>query len=97
MITRMIYVRVPADKAAEAERLWKQDCAPLMIKHQGCLTEQFLRACDHQGEFISVSTWEDQSAIERYRESAEHHEIQKHTRALMGVSKVEVKTYEVVG
>ena len=97
MLTRMIYVRVPADKMAEAERLWKQDCAPLMIKHPGCLTEQFLRACEHQGEFISLSTWEDQAAIERYRESPEHAEIQKHTRGLMGVSKVEVKTYEVVG
>ncbi|HEX2227585.1 MAG TPA: antibiotic biosynthesis monooxygenase family protein [Candidatus Binatia bacterium] len=97
MLTRMIYVRVPADKMAEAERLWKQDCAPLMIKHPGCLTEQFLRACEHQGEFISLSTWEDQAAIDRYRESPEHAEIQKHTRGLMGVSKVEVKTYEVVG
>jgi hypothetical protein len=33
MITRMIFVRVPADKAAEAERLWTQDCDPWMIKH----------------------------------------------------------------
>src|ERR671914_609405 len=97
MITRMIYVRVPADKSGEAERLWKQDCAPLMIKHPGCLTEQFLRGCEDKGEFISLSTWEDQAAIDRYRESPEHAEIQKHTRALMGVSKVEVKTYEVVG
>jgi heme-degrading monooxygenase HmoA len=97
MITRMIHVRVPADKADEAERLWKQDCAPLMIKQPGCVTEQFLRGQDDHGEFISLSTWEDQAAIERYRQSPEHHEIQKHTRGLMGVSKVEVKSYEVVG
>jgi heme-degrading monooxygenase HmoA len=56
-----------------------------------------LRGRDQQGEFISLSTWENQQAIDRYRDSPEHHEIQKHTRALMGVSKVEVKTYEVVG
>jgi heme-degrading monooxygenase HmoA len=93
----MIYVRVPRDKAGEAERLWKEDCAPLMIKAPGCVTEQFLRGCDDQGEFISLSTWEDQAAIDRYRQSPEHDEIQKHTRGLMGVSKVEVKTYEVVG
>jgi heme-degrading monooxygenase HmoA len=97
MITRMIIVRVPPDKAAEAERLWKQDCAPLMIKQPGCVTEQFLHGRDDYGEFISLSTWEDQAAIDRYRESPEHAEIQKHTRGLMGVSKVEVKTYEVVG
>jgi heme-degrading monooxygenase HmoA len=97
MITRMIFVRVPPDKSAEAERLWKEDCAPLMIKHPGCVTEQFLRGRDNPGEFISLSTWENQAAIDRYRDSAEHHEIQKHTRGLMGVSKVEVKSYEVVG
>lgn len=97
MITRMIFVRVPQDKTAEAERLWKEDCAPLMIKQPGCVTEQFLRGRDHPGEFISLSTWEDQAAIDRYRESPEHHEIQRHTRALMGIAKVEVKSYDVAG
>ncbi len=97
MITRMIFVRVPVDKAAEAERLWKQDCAPLMIKHPGCVSEQFLRGRDDRGEFISLSNWENQAAIDRYRDSPEHHEIQKHTRSLMGVAKVDVKSYEIVG
>jgi heme-degrading monooxygenase HmoA len=97
MITRMIIVTVPKDKAAEAEQMWKQDCAPLVIKQPGCLSEQFLRGRENPGEFISVSTWENQGAIDRYRGSEAHKEIQKHTRALMGVSKVEVKSYEVVG
>ncbi|HWP58823.1 MAG TPA: antibiotic biosynthesis monooxygenase family protein [Candidatus Acidoferrales bacterium] len=97
MITRMIVVTVPVDKAAEAERLWKEQCAPLMIKQPGCLSEEFLHCRENPGEFISLSTWENQQAIDQYRSSPAHKEIQQHTRALMGVSKVEVKTYEVVG
>lgn len=97
MITRMILVSVPKDKAAEAERMWKQECAPLMIKQPGCLSEQFLKGRENPGEFISVSTWEDQAAIDRYRSSEAHKAIQQHSRALMNVAKVDVKTYEVMG
>lgn len=97
MITRMILVKVPPERAGEAERLWKQDCAPLMIKQPGCVSEQFLRSREHPGEFISLSTWESQAAIDAYRSGAAHNEIQKHARALMDVSKVEVKSYEVAG
>ena len=97
MITRMIYVSVPTEKTGEAVRLWKDDCAPLMIKQPGCLSEEFLRGREKTGEFISVSTWENQAAIDKYRKSEAHASIQKHTRALMNLAKVEVKTYEVVG
>lgn len=96
MITRMIFVKVPSEKAAEAERLWKKDCGPLTIKQAGCLSEQFLRGRENPGEFIALSTWESQAAIDRYRISEAHKTIQQHTRALMNVAKVEVKTYEVV-
>jgi heme-degrading monooxygenase HmoA len=97
MITRMIIVKVPADKKAEAERLWKTGCAPLMIQQPGCVSEELLHCREEPGEFISLSKWEDQQAIDRYRASEAHREIQKHTRGLMGVSKIEVKTYDVVG
>lgn len=97
MITRMIVVTVPEEKVAEAERMWKQECAPLMIKTPGCISEEFLRSREKPGEMISLSTWENQAAIDRYRAGDAHKDIQKHTRALMGVSKVEVKSYEVVG
>ena len=49
MITRMILVSVPKERAAEAERLWKQECAPLMIKQPGCLSEQFLTGSRESG------------------------------------------------
>lgn len=97
MITRMIIVTVPKERAAEAERIWKQQCAPLMIQQPGCLSEEFLRSLDNPGELISLQTWQDQKAIDQYRASPGHQEILKHTRGLMGVSKVEVKNYEVLG
>jgi heme-degrading monooxygenase HmoA len=97
MITRMILVKVPQEKAAEAERMWKQECAPLMIKQEGCVSEEFLRGRENPSEFISLSTWENQGAIDKYRDSEAHKQIQQHTRALMNVAKVEVKTYEIVG
>jgi heme-degrading monooxygenase HmoA len=97
MVTRMIIVSVPKERAAEAERMWKQQCAPLMIKCPGCLSEEFLRNRENPGEFISLSSWQDQAAIDKYRASEAHKEIQKHTHALLGVAKVEVKSYEVIG
>ena len=97
MIPRMIIVTVPKDKAAEAERIWKTECAPVMIQQPGCLSEQLLRSCDNPGEMISLQTWQDQKSIDQYRSGPEHQEILKHTRGLMGVSKVDVKNYEVVG
>jgi heme-degrading monooxygenase HmoA len=97
MLRRMIVVHVPAEKAAEAERLWKQGCAPLMIQQPGCISEEFLRNAKDPGEIISLQSWENQAAIDRYRKSPAHEEVLRHTRGLMGVSKVEVRTYEVIG
>ena len=58
MITRMILVKVPADKSAEeAERLWREDCGALLIEQSGYKSEQFLRSREKPGEFISLSTW----------------------------------------
>ena len=97
MLRRMIVVTVPPEKAAEAERIWKQGCAPLMIQQPGCVNEEFLRSVDNPGEIISLQTWESQAAIDQYRKSAAHQEILRHTRGLMGVSQVEVRTYEIIG
>jgi heme-degrading monooxygenase HmoA len=97
MITRMILVNVPLEKVAEAERLWKEDCGALLIEQPGCKSEQFLRNRENPGEFISLSTWDNQETIDRYRVSDAHRTIQQHARALMNVAKVQVKTYEIVG
>ena len=97
MITRMIIVTVPREKTIEAERIWKMECAPIMIQQPGCVSEEFLRNLDQPGEMISLQIWQDQRSIDQYRAGAGHQEILKHTRGLMGVSKVEVKNFEVVG
>ena len=94
MITRMILVKVPPEKAAEAERLWRQDCGPLMIKQPGCLSEKLLECADAPGEFISYSEWDSQASIDRYRASDAHTEIQKHARGLQG-GQATVKRYEI--
>lgn len=43
-----------------------------------------------------MSSWESQADIDAYRTSAEHKEIQKRTRELLGGASASVKTYEVV-
>jgi heme-degrading monooxygenase HmoA len=96
-IARLIYVSVNSDQMAEAERLWKQECAPLMIQQPGCLSEELLKCLDSPGEYISYSEWENQEAIDRYLESQAHEEIRRHTRGLQSGSRPVVKRYEVAG
>ncbi len=95
-IARLIHVKVRPEQMAEAERIWKHECAPLMIQQLGCLSEELLKGLDEPGEYISYSEWEDQPSIERYRESAAHEEIVRHTRGLTGARAV-TKRYEVTG
>lgn len=96
-IARLIYVSVSPDQAQEAERIWKEECAPLMIRQEGCLSERLLRGMDDPGEYISYSEWENEGAIERYLQSDAHEEIRQHTRGLQGGSRPVVKRYEAAG
>lgn len=81
---------------ADAERIWKQECAPLMIQQPGCLSEELLKCLDEPGEYVSYSQWEDQASIDRYRTSPAHDEIVRHTRGLSSDRPV-TKRYEVAG
>jgi quinol monooxygenase YgiN len=94
-IIRLIHVTVDSSQAAEAEKLWKEECAPLMIQQPGCLSERLLKCDDAPGEYISYSEWENQANIDAYRESAAHQEIQRHSRRLQGAKAV-VKRYQLV-
>jgi heme-degrading monooxygenase HmoA len=96
MIVRMIVTKVAPDQAETARRVWKDHCAPLMIGMRGCLSEQLLAAVDEPGEIISMATWESQEAIDAYRTSPEHDEIQRRTRELLSGARATVKNYEVV-
>ncbi|MDX1484389.1 MAG: antibiotic biosynthesis monooxygenase family protein [Alphaproteobacteria bacterium] len=95
-IIRLIHIKVDPSQIAEAERIWKQDCAPLMIRQPGCTSEQLLKCTDVEGEYISYSEWESQEDIDRYRDSDDHKTIQSHSRGLQG-ARAEVKRYETVG
>jgi heme-degrading monooxygenase HmoA len=94
-IVRLIFVRVVPEEAKNAEQIWKESCAPLMIQQPGCLSEKLLRSSDDAGEFISYSEWKDQQSIDAYRVSDAHEEIKKHARHLHG-DRPSVKRYEVV-
>jgi heme-degrading monooxygenase HmoA len=65
-----------------------------MIQQPGCLSEKLLECVDTPGEFVSYSEWESQSAIDKYRASNAHTEIQTHARQLQG-GQASVKRYEV--
>jgi quinol monooxygenase YgiN len=93
-IVRLIYVTVKNDQVKQAIDLWKNHCAPLMIKQPGCLSEKLLECVDAPGEFISYSEWDNQASIDKYRGSEAHAEIQRHARGLQG-GQATVKRYEV--
>ncbi len=94
-VIRLIHVNVDPSQAAEVERIWKDDCALLMIQQKGCLSEQLLKCDDAPGEYISYSEWESQADIDAYRESDAHKRIQDHSRNLQG-ARATVKRYQVV-
>jgi heme-degrading monooxygenase HmoA len=95
MITRMIFVKVAPGQFKEAIDDWKNVCAPLMISQPGCLSEQLLECRESPDEFISLSNWNSQEAIDAYRSSEAHEQIKHGTRGIK--AEVTVKTYNVVG
>jgi heme-degrading monooxygenase HmoA len=93
-IIRLIHIRIDPAENDKAERVWKSECAPLMIQQRGCVSEKLLRGREG-GEFISYSEWESEADIDRYRESDAHKQIVRHARALKGAKAV-VKLYDLV-
>src|SRR5688572_21140453 len=94
-IVRLIYVTVTPDDSENAEKLWKQHCAPLMIQQPGCMSEELLKCTDAPGEYISYAEWDSQDAIETYLQSEAHEEIKRHARSIHHGA-VAVKRYEIV-
>lgn len=95
-IVRLIFVKLSAADVPAAERVWKKECAPLMIRQKGCLSEELLKSIDAPGELISYAVWDDQKSIDRYLASADHQEIKKHARGLNTKQLPEVKCYKLV-
>lgn len=95
-IARLIYVTVKPEQGKQAEELWKQHCAPLMISQPGCLSEELLKCLDAPGEYISYSEWDSDENIERYSQSDAHQEIKRHAGELDQLGPAIVKCYRVV-
>jgi heme-degrading monooxygenase HmoA len=93
-IIRLIHIKIDPSETDNAVRVWKTECAPLMIQQKGCMSEKLLR-CKDAHEFISYSEWDSEAAIESYRNSQAHKEIVRPARSLKG-AKAEVKLYDVV-
>ena len=94
-IIRLIITTVPPEYGGQAERNWKEFCAPIMIRQPGCLSEKMLRCETTPGEYISYSEWEDEASIQTYLASEDHQEIKRHNRNIQGAD-VTVKTYQLV-
>ena len=75
-IIRLIHIKIDPSETETAERIWKTECANLMIAQKGCISEKLLRARE-RGEFISYSEWETEADIERYMNSAAQSHAQR--------------------
>jgi heme-degrading monooxygenase HmoA len=93
-IIRLIHITIDPSEIESALRVWKSECAPLMIQQKGCISEKLLR-CRETHELISYSEWASEADIELYRVSDAHQEIVRHARGLKG-AKAEVKLYDLV-
>ena len=95
-VVRLIFVTVSPADVPKAERVWKEDCAPLMIRQKGCVSEELLKSIDSPGELISYAVWDSQKSIDHYLAGADHQEIKKHARALKPKQLPIVKSYKLV-
>jgi len=95
-IVRLIFVKVNAADVPKAERVWKKECAPLMIRQKGCRSEELLKSIDAPGELISYAVWKNRKSIDRYLAGADHQEIKKHARGLKTMGLPVVKSYKLV-
>ena len=93
-IIRLIFIAIDPAETDKAMQVWKKECAPLMIKQPGCISEKLLRSREAH-EFISYSEWDTEADVEMYKNSDAHQEIVRHTRGIKGAKTV-VKLYELV-
>jgi len=94
-IIRIINIKVQPNQVADAERIWKENCAPIMIRQKGCISERLLLCVDSPGELISYAEWESQADIDRYRASPDHKKIRSDALQFPGAEAV-TKVYKTV-
>ncbi len=94
-IARVILFNVANGDSGDAERVWKEECAPLMIRQKGCRSEKLMRSLDRPELYISYSEWDSMEDVEHYRTGADHKTIQSEVNALQGARAV-VWCYEIL-
>jgi hypothetical protein len=50
-IIRLIHIKIDPSEIEKATRIWKTECASLMIRQKGCVSEKLLR-CRDAPEFV---------------------------------------------
>jgi heme-degrading monooxygenase HmoA len=93
-LIRLIHIKIDPAEIENAMKVWKNECAPLMIAQKGCISEKLLR-CRDAHELISYSEWDNEADLAMYHHSDAHAEIVRHARGIKG-SKAEVKLYDLV-
>jgi heme-degrading monooxygenase HmoA len=94
-IARVILINVAEGNSGDAERVWKEECAPLMQRQVGCRSEKLMRSLDRPDLYISYAEWESMEDVERYRSGTDHKTIQSEVRDLDGARAV-VWCYEIL-
>jgi heme-degrading monooxygenase HmoA len=96
-LVRQLFISVDPGAVEEAIRMWKVECAQLMIAAPGCLGERLLVATDCPGELISFSEWRDREDIDAYEASSAHEQIKQHAARMPATGSPVVKVYEIGG
>jgi heme-degrading monooxygenase HmoA len=97
MVTRMITIHVPQDKANDAERTWKHELGPLVARQNGCLSHLLLRSREVPNKFVSISNWASKHAVDQFVQGDAREEIKNYTRSVLGATDVAVELYEAFG
>jgi hypothetical protein len=82
-IVRLIHIKIDPTEMERALRVWKTECAPLMIQQRLHFGKAAALPWEAH-ELISYSEWDSEADIEPYRSSDAHQEIVQHARALKG-------------
>ena len=54
-VIRLIHIVINSSEVEKALQVWKKECAPLMIRQKGCMSEKLLRCRDTHESFHTLN------------------------------------------
>jgi quinol monooxygenase YgiN len=96
-VVRQLFISLDPAAVEDAVRMWKDECAQLMIVAPGCLGERLLVGLDDPGELVSFSEWRDRTDMDAYAASPAHEQIKQHASRMPALGEPVVKVYEIGG